>query len=422
MNRAIERRRNPVGLDALSRCCLVQEVDRGVRKGSILQVAFGELCGRHHGPLADLHLVVDLVLHGDGAQDLQGGLERSGFDRERSELAKERGVSIGQLARPVDRRRSEQAHVPAREHGLEQVGDAAADRSLPDEGVDVAHVEQRLFRRAFEPRKNLTQPLFDFASKLRAGDEQARLELEQAELGEARRGVAGRQAHGERADDRGLARPGLADQERMVLVPALENLEQTTDLDVTTDDGVEATLARAVDQVMREARESVAAGFGARRRGLARGVLERGHMGPQAARTETEGLKRDRGGPPNLLREGVEQVFDVDGFAPGFALCARQQCEHGAREVGEPPRGRADASQPGFDLELEVSRVDPCAPKDLARGSTLLDRARQQMDGLDLGVLAVVGQALSARHERFGLRGVPLEVDGLLGGHAMARL
>ena len=44
-------------------------------------------------------------------------------------------------------------------------------------------------------------------------------------------------------------------------------------------------------------------------------------------------------------------------------------------------------------------------------------RAREEVDGLDLGVLALVGEALRARDEGLGVGGVTFEVDRLLGGH-----
>ena len=61
------------------------------------------------------------------------------------------------------------------------------------------------------------------------------LELEDRERREVLRDVARGDAHRERADDRGLADAGLADEERMVLLPALEDLEEAAHLDVAAD-------------------------------------------------------------------------------------------------------------------------------------------------------------------------------------------
>ena len=66
------------------------------------------------------------------------------------------------------------------------------------------------------------------------------------ELREVLGHVARGDAHRERADDRGLADAGLADEQRVVLLPALEDLEEAPHLDVAPDDRVEpARAARA---------------------------------------------------------------------------------------------------------------------------------------------------------------------------------
>ncbi len=44
------------------------------------------------------------------------------------------------------------------------------------------------------------------------------------------------------------------------------------------------------------------------------------------------------------------------------------------------------------------------------------------MNGLDLRVLALVSQTLRARNEGLGVRRVPVQVDGLLRGHASAKV
>jgi hypothetical protein len=142
----------------------------------------------------------------------------------------------------------------------------------------------------------------------------------------------------------------------------------------------------------------------------------------QAARPETERLEGHGGGSSNLLREGVEQVFDLDRFGARFAFGPRQKRKHRARKVRQPPGRGADASQGGLNLDREVSRVYAGSPEDLSSPPALLDRPREQVNRFDLSVLAIVSQALGARDDCFCVRRVPLEMNCLLGGHAMARL
>ena len=136
-------------------------------------------------------------------------------------------------------------------------------------------VEQRLLRASlFDRGEHLPQPLLDLAAQLgarrRAGPVSSSRMLE---LGEALGHVARGDAHRERADDGGLADAGLADEERVVLLAALEDLEEPPHLDVAPDDGIELAAARALDEVVREAREHVAAAGG------------RGAPRPRAARS-----------------------------------------------------------------------------------------------------------------------------------------
>jgi glutaredoxin 3 len=54
--------------------------------------------------------------------------------------------------------------------------------------------------------------------------------------------------------------------------------------------------------------------------------------------------------------------------------------------------------------------------------SVTLDGASEQMDGLDLGLLALVGEALRARDEGLRVGRISFEVYRLLGGHGDAKL
>ena len=51
-------------------------------------------------------------------------------------------------------------------------------------------------------------------------------------------------------DDGGLTRTGFANQDRIVLGTTTQDLEQTTNLVITANDGVELTLAGKVDEVL----------------------------------------------------------------------------------------------------------------------------------------------------------------------------
>ena len=73
-------------------------------------------------------------------------------------------------------------------------------------------------------------------------------------------------------------------------------------------------------------------------------------------------------------------------------------------------------------LDRDVGRIGARLLEDLLHAAVALDRAREQVDGLDLRVLALVGEALRAGDERLRVGRVTVEVDGLLGGHRLAKL
>ena len=96
---------------------------------------------------------------------------------------------------------------------------------------------------------DLLEPLLELAAVLGAGDERADVERQDA-LVEQRLGhVAGDDPVGQALGDGGLADARLADQGRVVLRPARQDLDDPLDLLLAADDGVELAGARGVGQV-----------------------------------------------------------------------------------------------------------------------------------------------------------------------------
>ena len=96
---------------------------------------------------------------------------------------------------------------------------------------------------------HLRQALLELAAVLRARHERGQVErvdlLVLQELGDLVRGDAGCEA----LDDGGLADAGLADQDRVVLRAAREDLHHALDLGLAPDDGVELALGRELRQL-----------------------------------------------------------------------------------------------------------------------------------------------------------------------------
>ena len=155
------------------------------------------------------------------------------------------------------------------------------------------------------------EPLLELAPELGAGDQRAEVERDDALVLQALGHVAADDPLGEALDDRGLADAGLADQDRVVLRPAGQDLNDAADLLVAADDRIEpagAGLGRQVAAVLLErgvgplrvrrcdalaaadALERLEDGFAGRRRGARAGARP---SPPTSSDAEQEVLGRD---------------------------------------------------------------------------------------------------------------------------------
>ena len=86
------------------------------------------------------------------------------------------------------------------------------------------------------------EALFELAAILRAGDQRAHVERDDALVLQPLGHVAAHDALGQPFDDGGLADAGLADQHRVVLGAARQHLDDAADLLVAADHRVELAL------------------------------------------------------------------------------------------------------------------------------------------------------------------------------------
>ncbi len=227
---------------------------------AVLDVAVGERRGSGERLVGDLAAVVRLVAVAQAAQDLDRVVGRRLLDADLLEAPLERAVALQVLAVLVERRRADRLQLAARERRLEDrrsvdraFGCACADEivELVDEQDDVAALGDLLH--------HLLQALLELTAVLRPGDERREVEavdlLALQDVGHLVR----RDALGEAFDDGGLADAGLADQHRVVLRAAREDLHDPLDLGLTADDGIELALARELREVAAELVEQLRA-------------------------------------------------------------------------------------------------------------------------------------------------------------------
>src|SRR4051794_20047315 len=240
-------------LDAHARGGLVDEVDCLVGQLAVGDVAVRELGGRLERLVGDVHLVVLLVAVPQALEDLHGLVGRRLVDADLLEAALQRGVALQVLAVLVERRRADRLQLAARERGLEDRRrvDRALRGTCADEVVELVD-EQDDVAALGDLLHHLLQALLELAAVLRAGDERSEIQrvdlLALQKLGD----VGVRDALREALDHRGLADAGLADEHRVVLRPAREDLHDPLDLGLAADDRVELAVRGELREVPAE--------------------------------------------------------------------------------------------------------------------------------------------------------------------------
>ena len=254
-------------LHAQARRRLVDEVDRLVGQEAVGDVAVRQRRRRDDRRVGDVDAVMELVLLLQAAQDRDRILDGRLGDEHRLEAPRQRRVLLDVLAIFVERGRADAMQFASRQRRLEQVGGvhrafglAGADQRmhLVDEQDDPALRGGHLIQDGL-------QPLLELAAVFRSGDQRAHVEREQLLVANRLRHVAVDDAQREPLDDRRLADAGLADQNRIVLGPARQNLDRAADFLVAADDRIELARPRGLGEVAGVFLQRVIGVLGARR-------------------------------------------------------------------------------------------------------------------------------------------------------------
>ena len=310
-------------------------------------------------------------------------------DHDGLEAALERGVGLDVLAVLVERGRADGAQLAARQHRLQQV--RGVDRALggagADDRVQLVDEEDDPALAGLDLAEHGLEPLLELAPVLGAREERADVERDHAAVAERLGDVAGHDALGEALDDRGLADAGIADQHRVVLGPAREDLDHAADLLVAADHRVE--LAASASAVRSRPNFSsacaVSSGFGesgdVRADDLVDRLLDRAAVGEQV------GDARLASG------EGEQQVLGRDrlpALRRGLALGGLKRRDQAARGTGLGRVGAADHGQVGdglLDAAAKVVEVDADPLQHRNREAVgLAEESEEQVRRASLGV------------------------------------
>src|SRR5829696_7140011 len=294
-------------LDARARGGLVDEVDRLVRQEAVGDVAVGQLRRSLQRLVGDADAVVLLVAVAQALQDLDGVLRGGLVDPDLLEAALQRGVALQVLAVLVERRGTDRLELAAGEGGLQDAGgvDRALGGARADEVVELVD-EQDDVAALGDLLHHLLEALLELTAVLRARHEGGQVECVDLLVLQQLRHLAVRDQLGEALDHGGLAHARLADQHRVVLLAAREDLHDPLDLGLAADDRVQLRLGGELGQVAAELVEQLR---GLLALALGAGGGTRAALAAAGAREHADDLVAD------LLGVGVEVEQDAGGHA-----------------------------------------------------------------------------------------------------------
>ena len=249
--------RHRVDLDAEARRGLVDQVDCLVGEEAVGDVAGGQQCSRDDRGVLDAHAVVHLVALLQPAQDRDRVLDRRLTHEHGLEAPLQSRVFFYVLAVLVERGRADRAQLAAREHRLQQVRGVhgALGRAGADDRVQLVHEQDDPALGLLHLLQHRLQPVLELAAVLRAGDQRADVERDDAAVAQGLGDVARHDALREALDDRRLADARVADQHGVVLRAPRQHLDHAPDLLVAADHRVELALLRGLGEVTAEALE-----------------------------------------------------------------------------------------------------------------------------------------------------------------------
>ena len=389
-----------VDLDADAARGLVHEVDGLVRQLSIGDVAVRQRGRGDDRGIGDLHAMVHLVALFQPAQDGDGVRDVGLIDQDLLKTPLERRVFFDVFTIFVERRRTHAVQLATRQRRLQHV--AGIHRALglarADHGMQLVDEEDDPALLLGQIVQDRLEPFLEFAAELGAGDERPHVEGEQPSVLQALRDLAVHDAERKPLDDGGLTDAGLADQDRVVLGAALQDLDGAADLVVASDDRIELALAGPCREIDGIFLERLAALLGVR-------VIDRlpaanGVDGIGDALLVGTRLAQDLAQLPAVFARGEQENLARDELILAFLgvfVAKVQELFEIARDVhlATRPFDARQATQRFVHPRAQSLDVDPGRTEQVARRAALLiQERRHDVQRLDELVIAPDGETL----------------------------
>ena len=223
-----------------ARSRLVHHVDGLVGKVPVGNIAVAQTHGRDDRLVGVPHAVMLFVFVLDILQDLDRLIDGSRVHHDLLEPAVERAVFFDVLTVFVQRCSADALEFSARESRLEHIRriERTGCPARTDDRVKLVDEQDDVFR-FFELVHHCFHPLFELAAVLCAGDERGKVERHDALAVENAADFLLDDPHRKSFGDRGLSDARLPDEDRVVLLPAAQDLRHAFDFFFAADDGVE---------------------------------------------------------------------------------------------------------------------------------------------------------------------------------------
>ncbi len=355
-------------------------------------------------------------------EDRDGVLHARLVDQDRLEAPLERGILLDVLLVLVEGGGPDAVQLAAGQRGLEQV--ARVHRALrgarADHGVQLVDEEDDLALRLLDRLEHGLQPLLELAAVLGPRDQRAHVQGDDALALEALRHVPADDPLREPLHDRGLAHAGRANQDRIVLGPAREDLDHPPDLLVAADDRVELALLGERGEVAPVLVERLVGALRVRARDPLAAAHRRRRL-QQLLAGEPRRSQRFRHRAVLALGQGQQQVLDAHVLVlhlPGEGL---RRVQHLVR-----PRGDVELAGGGARTRHARQLVERLSEALQQRGragprllhhpgshsAVLREERHRQMLGVDLRVALPLGQALGLSERLLPFLGQPVGIHG----------
>ena len=168
----------------------------------------------------------------------------------RLEAALQRAVLLDVLVVLAQRGRADALNLAARQHGLQDVRrvDRALGRARANDGVQLVDEHDHVAA-LFDLGHGVLQALLELAAVLRARQHGRQIQRHHALAAQDLRDVLLHDQLGQALHDGGLAHARLADEHRIVLAPAGEDLHDALDLVLPADHRIQLTRTRGGGQI-----------------------------------------------------------------------------------------------------------------------------------------------------------------------------